>query len=106
MDPNIVLDPNVVLDPDAEQRVARFLWRDASPVPSALPDRLELQWSEQGTLAPDQLLARFLWQDETVNKDADGAKGMNAFVGDERNDYIVFRKRFVCDEASHGTIRH
>ncbi|MBT5699936.1 MAG: hypothetical protein HOI67_00645, partial [Gammaproteobacteria bacterium] len=50
LSPNVVLDPNVVVDPDAEQRVARFLWRDASPIPSASPDRLELQWSEQGTL--------------------------------------------------------
>ena len=44
---------------DAPQ-LARFLWRDATP--TVLPSGPELQWSEQGTLDPDHLLAGFYWQ--------------------------------------------
>jgi serine protease AprX len=83
---------DVVLSTDAQPQLARFLWRDASPTPSASPNRSELQWSEQGTLAPDQLLARFLWQDEPANKDADSAERINTFVDEDRNDYIVSGK--------------
>ena len=48
---------DVILSKDAPQ-LARFLWRDAT-LPTSGP---ELQWSEQGTLDPDHLLAGFYWQ--------------------------------------------
>ena len=76
-------------DVQTDPLLARFLWRDASPTPSASPNQPELQWSEQGTLAPDQLLARFLWEDEPANMDADSAGRIKTFVDEDRNDYIV-----------------
>ena len=50
--------------------MARFLWRDANPPASSLPNKSELQWSEQATLDPDQLLARFLWEEEPAKQSA------------------------------------
>ena len=51
---------DVTLSKDAQPQLARFLWRDATP--TLLPSGPELQWSEQGTLDPDHLLAGFYWQ--------------------------------------------
>ena len=51
---------DVILSKDAQPQLARFLWRDATP--TVLPSGPELQWSEQGTLDPDHLLAGFYWQ--------------------------------------------
>ena len=64
---------------DAPQ-LARFLWRDASP--TALPSNQELQWSEQATLDPDQLLARFLWEEEPA-KQRDAQQDVSRFLWDE-----------------------
>jgi len=50
--------------------LARFLWRDANPPASSMPNKSELQWSEQATLDPDQLLARFLWEEEPAKQSA------------------------------------